>query len=239
LKNKFGNIREKYRSIKEIKRNIISTLFTAIISLFIGLLIIYIVFHLIPGDVIAAQLAARGISNPSEPLYLQFASQLGFEYNPIFGRYILRFSIYLSEFFVSDWGHSISLHLVTDRILANNTILHLVLIGIIPMILGTIFMIKKSRKKTILFNTLVVMILLSAAFIFYVGISSLFNLRGFGKLIVDSFATYDHYLAKGCLFLVLIMYISVLLSSNMIFSVYNLRSSKTSEESVKSNSNWV
>ncbi|MFW9822449.1 MAG: hypothetical protein ACFFE4_05920 [Candidatus Thorarchaeota archaeon] len=205
-------------------------------SLFIGLLITYLIFHLIPGDPIAAQLFARGIPNPSEPQYRQMAMVLGFEYNPLFGRYILQFSIFLSEFFVSDWGHSISLYLVIDQVLTNNTILHLILIGIIPIIIGTIFIIKKSRRKTILFNTLVVTILLSAALIFYVGISNLFNIRGLGKFLVDSFAVYDHYLVRGCLFLVLIMYISVALTSNVIFSLYKLRSSKILDESVILNS---
>ncbi|MFX0106495.1 MAG: hypothetical protein ACFE75_13550, partial [Candidatus Hodarchaeota archaeon] len=47
-----GNIREKYRTIKEINRNLISTFLIALITLFTGLLITYIIFHLIHVDTI-------------------------------------------------------------------------------------------------------------------------------------------------------------------------------------------
>ncbi|MFX1303662.1 MAG: hypothetical protein ACFFBV_03805 [Promethearchaeota archaeon] len=238
LKERWGNIREKYRNIKEIYRNIISTFLIALITLFSGLLITYIIFHLIPEDPIEALLP----QHYTQEMYNAMANVLGFEYNQLLGVYILRFSKFLSDFFSGAWGRSSSLARgvpVTDIILANNTILYVILLCIIPLIIGTFFMIKKSRRKSIVFNSLVITLLFSAVFIFYVMFSVLFNIRGFGKLLVDAIGVNDHYLITGCLFLVVIMYLSVPLTSNVIFSIYKLRSSKSIEQKVEPNINDV
>ena len=84
------------------------------------------------------------------------ANLSGFEYNPLLGTYILRFSQFLGDLFMGAWGWSASLYQgfpVIDLVFSNNAILHIILLCIIPLIIGTFYMIKKSRKKSILFNS--------------------------------------------------------------------------------------
>ncbi len=203
------------------------------------MLIIYIIFHLIPGDPIAATLQAMGAHHYDPIQYLYMANMLGFEYNPLLGVYILRFPIFLGNLLTAAWGHSVSVNRgvpVYDLVLANNTILHVILLCAIPLIIGTFYMIKKSRRKSIIFNSLVVTILIGAAFMLYVMFSVLFNIRGFGKLLVDAILLNDHFLIAGSLFFVLILFLLTTLTSNIFFSVYKLRSSKSPRGDIESNS---
>lgn len=204
--------------------------------MFIGLLISYIIFHLVPGDPIYALLP----HSYTEEQYIAMANYLGFEYNQLLGVNILRFSKFLGDFFTGAWGWSGSLFRgmpVIDLIFEYNTILHVILLITLPLIIGIVFMIKKSREKSIFFNSLVTVILFSAAFILYVVFSILFDIRGFGKLLVDVIGLNDHYLITGCLFVIVIMFVILLLISNVILSVYKLQSSKLLKGDLDSNSN--
>ena len=184
---------------------------------------------MIPGDPIAATLEAMGAHHYSEEMYAQMAFVLGFEYNSILDDYILRFPIFLGDFLTGAWGNSVSLirgASVIEVVFVNDTILHVILISAILLIIGTIFMINKSRKKSIFFHTLVFEAIFVSAFVLYLLFSDLFNIRGFGKLLVDAIELNDYYVITGCLFLTLIIIVLIPLASNVIFSIYKLRISK-------------
>lgn len=72
--------------------------------LFGVLTLTFILSRLMPGDPIAARLAAAGIHNPSEGLYQQMKCQLGL-CDPI----IIQYFRYLGELFTGHWGVSVSI----------------------------------------------------------------------------------------------------------------------------------
>jgi ABC-type dipeptide/oligopeptide/nickel transport system permease component len=71
--------RDWYFKLKELYRNIVYTFILGISIFFIGTLVIFIIFISLPGDPVAAYLAAVGIHNPSEEIYLEMKHQLGFD----------------------------------------------------------------------------------------------------------------------------------------------------------------
>jgi len=85
--------------------------------LFGVLTLTFILSRLMPGDPVAARLAAAGQHNPSQGLYQQMRCQLGL-CDPL----IIQYFRYLGELFSGDWGVSVSIvrnqpvwNLVTER----------------------------------------------------------------------------------------------------------------------------
>ena len=86
--------------IKYIIRRII-----VMIPILLGVLTLtFILSRLMPGDPVAARLAAAGLHNPSQGLYHQMQCQLGL-CDPL----IIQYFRYLSELFTGDWGVSVSI----------------------------------------------------------------------------------------------------------------------------------
>jgi ABC-type dipeptide/oligopeptide/nickel transport system permease component/ABC-type dipeptide/oligopeptide/nickel transport system permease subunit len=71
--------RDWYDKLKDLYRNIIYTFILGISIFFIGTLIIFTIFILIPGDNVVAYLSAVGISHPSEELIQVMKHQLGLD----------------------------------------------------------------------------------------------------------------------------------------------------------------
>ncbi|MFW9998671.1 MAG: hypothetical protein ACFE9Q_06225 [Candidatus Hodarchaeota archaeon] len=166
------------------------------------------------------------------------ANRLGFEYNPFLDTYILQFSRFLGDLLNGAWGWSSSLNrgMPVYEMLSEYTIfLHLIIIAIIPLIIGIVYMIKSTHRKLIVFNTLVIVITLGCTFGVYMAFSELFNIRGFGSLLIDAYIYYDHYVIVGCSFIIVIMFVLIPLISNVILSVYKLRLSKSLERDIESN----
>ena len=92
-------------SINEFHRNIIVTLLIAIVCLFVGLDIIFFFTRLLPGDPVAAYLAAMGSHNPAQGLYQQIKCELGF-CDPI----IIQYFKYIGDLFTGNWRISVSLY---------------------------------------------------------------------------------------------------------------------------------
>jgi peptide/nickel transport system permease protein len=72
--------------------------------LFGVLTLTFILSRLMPGDPVAARLAASGLHNPSEGLYKRMRCQLGL-CDPI----IIQYFRYLAELFTGQWGVSVSI----------------------------------------------------------------------------------------------------------------------------------
>lgn len=72
--------------------------------LFGVLTLTFILSRMMPGDPIAARLAASGVRNPSNALYHQMKCQLGL-CDPIFVQYLR----YMGELFTGHWGVSVSI----------------------------------------------------------------------------------------------------------------------------------
>ena len=83
---------------------IVRRLVVMIPVLFGVLTLTFILSRLMPGDPIAARLAAAGIMNPSQGLYNQMKCQLGL-CDPI----IIQYFRYLGELFTGHWGTSVSI----------------------------------------------------------------------------------------------------------------------------------
>ncbi|MFX1278072.1 MAG: ABC transporter permease [Promethearchaeota archaeon] len=83
---------------------IIRRLIIMIPVLFGVLTLTFILSRLMPGDPIAARLAAQGIRNPSAELYTQMKCQLGL-CDPI----IVQYFRYMGELFTGHWGKSVSI----------------------------------------------------------------------------------------------------------------------------------
>lgn len=127
-----SNIIERYANIKEIYRHLILTLLIAISSLFIASTISFLLINLLPGDPVAAYLAAIGQHNPSASLYQQTKCQLGY-CDPL----IVQYFRYLGNLFTGDWGVSVSIdrnELVYDLI--KTRIPRTIELSILPMIIG-------------------------------------------------------------------------------------------------------
>ncbi|MFX1326489.1 MAG: ABC transporter permease subunit, partial [Promethearchaeota archaeon] len=89
------------REMKELQKDLVLTVVIAISSLYIGLLIGFISFRLMPGDPV---LNALGLHSWSEGLYNLLKEQLGFNL-PI----ILQFIKYVGDLFSGYWGVSVSI----------------------------------------------------------------------------------------------------------------------------------
>jgi peptide/nickel transport system permease protein len=83
---------------------IIRRLIVMIPVLFGVLTLTFILSRLMPGDPIAARLAAAGIHNPSEEVYHKMKCQLGL-CDPL----IVQYFRYIGELFTGNWGKSISI----------------------------------------------------------------------------------------------------------------------------------
>ncbi|MHA2006517.1 MAG: ABC transporter permease [Promethearchaeota archaeon] len=83
---------------------IIRRLLVMVPVLFGVLTLTFILSRLMPGDPVAARLAASGLHNPSEGLYKRMRCQLGL-CDPI----IIQYFRYLAELFTGQWGVSVSI----------------------------------------------------------------------------------------------------------------------------------
>ena len=135
------NIQKRYMRIKKFYRNIIITFLIAFISLLVGLYIIFSLIRLIPGDPVAAYLAAVGIHNPTDEQYQQMAKLLGID----------DFFSFIGALFTGEWRISVSLIPgvpVYDFI--EETLLKMIGVLIIPLIIGIgigIFLGRVSSKN--------------------------------------------------------------------------------------------
>jgi peptide/nickel transport system permease protein len=92
---------------KKVRLFVINTVLTVNIGIaffFIGTLICFAVFHLLPGDPVIAYLASVGIHTPSPAQIEQVTRQLGLDL-PIFFRYFR----YLADLITGNWGTSVSI----------------------------------------------------------------------------------------------------------------------------------
>ncbi|MFX1574257.1 MAG: ABC transporter permease subunit [Promethearchaeota archaeon] len=127
-----SNLIKSYANIKVIYRHLILTLLIAISSLFIGSMISFMLINLLPGDPVAAYLAALGQHNPSISLYQQTKCQLGY-CDPL----IVQYFRYIGNIFTGDWGSSVSItrgELVSDLI--KTRLPPTIELSILPMIIG-------------------------------------------------------------------------------------------------------
>ncbi|MFX1573770.1 MAG: hypothetical protein ACFFB0_13555 [Promethearchaeota archaeon] len=290
-------------SINEFHRNIILTIFIAIICLFVGLYIIFVFTRLLPVDPVASYLAARGIHNPAEGAYQQMKCQLGF-----CDSITVQYFKYISDFFTGNWRISVSLYSGTkvtdifgetipktlglislpliigggfgfflgrissrnrgtgkDKIIQVFSILGISLpifflcgifqyalcyelkiceptgISALPIEILTFtltafitwqvrsYLTNKSYEKSLLLNTIKTGISFSYIFMFWLLVEVTFNIYGFGTILIYAISQYDYFLIRGSLFLIIIMFVIVTISSNLIFSIYMSRRSKSFE----------
>ncbi|MHA2010240.1 MAG: hypothetical protein ACXABO_18925 [Promethearchaeota archaeon] len=134
LKNSIKNVKESYDNIKEVYKNIFSTFIIAIITIFIGLELIFLISNLMPGDRVAAHLAATGVHNPSQAQYDAMKHLLGLDL-PLFQR----FGKFIAELFTGDWGISVSIvrgqsviDLISERAFLS------IGLGTLPIIIGIV-----------------------------------------------------------------------------------------------------
>ncbi len=119
-------------SINQIHRNIILTFLIAIVSLFVGLDIIFLFTRLLPGDPVATYLAAMGVHNPSQDIIQQMECQLG-----LCDHIIVQYFQFIGTLFTGNWRISVSLNSgikVTDLIV--EPILKTVGLISLPLIIG-------------------------------------------------------------------------------------------------------
>ncbi|MHA2390977.1 MAG: ABC transporter permease subunit [Promethearchaeota archaeon] len=288
------------RKIKEIYINLIFTTVIAIIIFFIGFEISFLFWKLMPGDPVAAWLAAAGVHNPSQAQYDQAAHILGFDL-PI----SLQFFKYVGEHLTGNWGISVSIVsqqpvslLVFRRFPA--TIQATILPMIIGISLGIILGIISSRyrnkwedtavqsfcfliialpvfflgmiyqflygyiwdiftptgisflpmfvlsltitalitlqTRTYLMNTpdersiisITSLVARTFGFLFmlYILVEQIFNLHGFGELLIEALFLYDFFVLINLLFMLGIIFIVTIVVSNLLFIFYRYLASK-------------
>ena len=98
-KERYRNIKESYLSIKKIYRNVFYSILIAILTLFVGLIISFIITKVMPGDPLRALLPR----NATREQYLALRHELGFD-QPL----IIQFFRYIGDLFTGNWGVSIS-----------------------------------------------------------------------------------------------------------------------------------
>ncbi|MFX0029657.1 MAG: ABC transporter permease subunit [Candidatus Hermodarchaeota archaeon] len=91
------------REIKSIHKNLIFTATIAIVIFFIGLVISFVFFKLLPDNPAIALLEALGQHDPSLGIIRAMEHQLGLD-DPIF----IQFFTYVSKLMIGDWGRSVS-----------------------------------------------------------------------------------------------------------------------------------
>lgn len=93
-----------YLKIKHLYRNIIYSFIIGISIFFIGSIIVFSIFHLLPGDPVLVYLISHGVHSPSPALIAATKKQLGLD-QPL----ILQYFKFLWDFFTGNWGDSVSL----------------------------------------------------------------------------------------------------------------------------------
>jgi len=128
----YKKARERIGNIKEIYKNIILIVLICIVLLFVGITILFSISLILPGDPVAAYLAAQGIHNPSQGQYHQMECQLGF-CDPIYIQYFR----FIGNLLTGDWGISVSI-LQGQPIssLLEGTIQRMIEMSLLPMIIG-------------------------------------------------------------------------------------------------------
>ncbi|MFX0043759.1 MAG: ABC transporter permease subunit, partial [Candidatus Hodarchaeota archaeon] len=132
VNRKLPKKRDWYFKTIKLYRNIIISFLIGISIFFIGSVLVFSIFHLLPGDPVIAYLAAQGIYNPSPELIAATRNALGFD-DPL----IMQYFRFLFDFFTRNWGESISiargyevLNLLKERVPITIDLL------LIPLILG-------------------------------------------------------------------------------------------------------
>ena len=196
-------------------------------------MIIFSIFHLLPGDPVIAFLAARGSINPSPDLIAVWEHEFGFD-----GPLIIQYFRFLGDFFTGKWGISVSvapdvpvLELIKDRRIFITAlpvfVLTLTSIALITWQARS-YLLNKSRKKSILLNTAITGTTFGLIFMFVILIETTFGKDGMSRLLIDAMDQLDYWLITGVLFVILIMFAITILISNLLFSFYKFYVEKSS-----------
>ncbi|MBY8990182.1 MAG: hypothetical protein KGD58_05470 [Candidatus Lokiarchaeota archaeon] len=95
------------------------------------------------------------------------------------------------------------------------------------------YMIKEPRNKSVVSNTIMIGIIFGFIFLFYMLIEYTFYIAGFSNLLLVSLILYDYFLLAGCLFALLIMFVILILISNLLFSFYMHKKSEYPERELE------
>lgn len=219
--------------IKKIYKNIIFSFIVGISIFFIGSLVIFSIFHLLPGDPVIAYLAALGYPNPSPALIAVWEHKLGLD-----GPLIIQYFKFLGNFFTANWGESVSvargvkvLYLIKDsRIFIMALPVFVLTLTSIALITwqARSYLLNKSRKKSIILNTAISGTTFGFIFMFVILIETTFGHDGMGRLLIDAMDQLDYWLITGVLFVILIMFAIISLISNLLFSLYKFYVEKSS-----------
>jgi len=113
--------------------------------------------------------------------------------------------------------------------LAFDTALHYILPGLVLGFTISALIIKavrinavnKTEKTSIIYNTAKIALLFGLIFSYAMLVDIIFNLFGFGNLLLEAITGHDYVVIKGCLFVGLIIIVLVAFTFNIIYCVYH------------------
>ncbi|MFX1280095.1 MAG: hypothetical protein ACFFA3_11805 [Promethearchaeota archaeon] len=121
--------------LKSIHINLIFTVILVQAIFFIGLILSFLTFKLLPGDIVPRALSAAGIYDPSQELIDAMKHQLGLDL-PFFAQFLN----YVGRLFSGNWGRSISIvrNMLVYTLIKSKLPATIVVI-FVPVIIGILF----------------------------------------------------------------------------------------------------
>jgi len=119
--------------------------------------------------------------------------------------------------------------------LLGDTLLHYILPGLILTVAITALMTRvfsskmtedAYKRNTILSNTAKTSAVFGIIFTYFILVDVIFNLYGFGSRFVTAFMMFDYFLLRAFIFVFIILYVIILIVSNLTFSIISLLKDK-------------
>ena len=95
-------------------------------------------------------------------------------------------------------------------------------------------MVNKSREKSVISNTIITGSVFGFIFMFSILIETTFGLNGFVSLLIEAINLRDYWVISSSVFIMIIMFVIIILISNLAFTFYKFLKKKHSEPEFES-----